>query len=130
MANRHHRLGGNPLLTVEQVVKIRELARVRLPSGRLAYSAAAITEMLREWTGLALSSEAIRRVIRRETWNHVPDVETPAEAEAAMAPTTSLAEKAALEASALRMFQFQEEMRGQRLLDELTGEPTKKEEGK
>lgn len=118
MAGRRGQMNDAAKLTEEQVLHIRRLAKEQDRFGRWRYSSPYIAKQY-EAMGVAVSVETIRRVIRRETWAHLPDEEVVAEEVANVVIPPSV--KMQIEASAARLFKLQEDMKADKLLDELEG---------
>jgi len=109
----------NAVFSEEEILAIRNMAKEVTPQGRRVWSASEIARTYSDM-GRIVSTETVRRIIRRETWQHVsPGLEEQ----------VSSSERIALEASAEKLFRLQEEMKGQRVLDELMGQQEGEEDG-
>lgn len=108
------------VFSVEQVLKIRELGK-ELSRGKRRYSANEIANVIEEWWGIAVSSEGVRKILRRETWRHLPDVPSMEELKKVTEVPLSATEQIAMDAMAVRLLKVQEKARNDKLLDELEG---------
>lgn len=129
MSGSKGEMNGNAIFTVKQIIRIRQLGREKLTNGRRAHSANEIALQFEAWTGIAVTGECVRRILRRETWKHVPDVATEEEAAEAMKPPMPLSQRMDMEAMALRAMKLQEEVKNNQALDELAGKGGSRENG-
>src|SRR5262249_50085224 len=113
MAGLKGKLNANAKFGPEEGHAIRRLSREVKRYGQRVWSASAIARKYTEM-GHAVSAECIRRILRGETWAHLPD---QGEAEEALEKPISMAEKMAAEASLKKFLAMQEEQGNNKMLD-------------